>query len=449
MDRDMTLPEKHGLTVLYEDNHLLVVEKPVNIPVQSDLSGDEDLCSKCKAYLKEEGNKPGEAYLGLVHRLDRPVGGVMVFAKTSKAAARLTEQFKGHGAGKRYVAIVCGEAPSADYLTDTLLKDEKTNTTSVVPPETPGGKIAKLSYEKIGSGGGTSLLDITLYTGRSHQIRVQLSHAGLPILGDQRYHPDAVAASRGEGKPLKRTQICLWAYALTLTHPTLGEKMTFFSVPRGKEWERYPAQMELLPAFRCCSGLWSDRELLAVDKRAGVETEELASELGGILPEVYPVHRLDANTRGVLLLAKTEESREALEKAFRDHTIEKTYLAVVAGTPEPRQGHLKHFAKKDPEKALMTLCGEKEPGALRMELDYRVLRERNGCSLVEIGLQTGRTHQIRVQMAAVGHPVLGDDKYGDREKNRQYRQKTQMLLCKRMRVNGMTFESCKELEIPT
>ena len=102
---------KYNLKVLYEDNHLLVVEKPANIPVQADASGDTDFCSVCRAYLKEAGNKPGEAYIGLVHRLDRPVGGVMVFAKTSKAAERLTKQFKGHEAKKHYAAIVDAEAP--------------------------------------------------------------------------------------------------------------------------------------------------------------------------------------------------------------------------------------------------------------------------------------------------------------------------------------------------
>ena len=119
--------------ILYEDNHLLVVEKPENLPVQADASGDADLLSLCKAYVKEKYQKPGEAYLGLVHRLDRPVGGVMIFARTSKAAARLTAQFKDRRAKKRYVAIVDGDAPAFSECVDWLLKDESTNTTRVVP----------------------------------------------------------------------------------------------------------------------------------------------------------------------------------------------------------------------------------------------------------------------------------------------------------------------------
>ena len=189
------LAEKYGITVLYEDNHLLVVEKPVNMPVQADISGDEDLCTRCRKYLKEEGNKPGDAFLGIVQRLDRPVGGVMTFAKTSKAAARLTAQFKTHSAGKRYVAIVCGRAESHASLKDYLLKDERTNTTSVVDENVSGAKLAKLSYDTIGKDGDYSLVDVSLQTGRPHQIRVQMAHAGLPILGDQRYHPDAASSA--------------------------------------------------------------------------------------------------------------------------------------------------------------------------------------------------------------------------------------------------------------
>ncbi len=148
------------IRVLYEDNHLLVVEKPANVPVQADASGDEDLLTACKGYIKEKYQKPGEVYLGLVHRLDRPVGGVMVFARTSKAAARLTEQFSAHRARKRYAAIVEGEAPAEGRLTDFLLKNEATNTTAVVAVGTPGAKQAKLSFRTLAREKGLSLLDV-------------------------------------------------------------------------------------------------------------------------------------------------------------------------------------------------------------------------------------------------------------------------------------------------
>ena len=442
------LQEKYGLTVLYEDNHLLVVEKPVNMPVQADISGDEDLCTRCRSYLKEAGNKPGDAYLGIVQRLDRPVGGVMTFAKTSKAAARLTSQFKTHSAGKRYVAIVCGQAESHASLRDYLLKDERTNTTAVVDADVQGAKLAKLSYDTIGRDGGFSLTDISLQTGRPHQIRVQMAHAGLPILGDQRYHPDAAAAA-AYGKPFKRTQICLWSYALTLEHPTLGERMTFFSVPKGEEWKRFSAQMQMLPAFSVCSGVYADDAMVVCDKKAGVEVEEeLLSELSTLYPAIYPVHRLDANTQGLVVFARTEEKRRELEEAFYRHRIGKVYHAVLAGRPEKKSGHLKDFAVKDPEEGTVRICGEKTPGAQRMELDYRILKEGTDCSLAEIDLLTGRTHQIRVQTAHAGCPVLGDDKYGNREMNRKYRCRTQQLLCKRLRIGDALFESCREMRLP-
>ena len=442
------LAEKYGITVLYEDNHLLVVEKPVNMPVQADISGDEDLCTRCRKYLKEEGNKPGDAFLGIVQRLDRPVGGVMTFAKTSKAAARLTAQFKTHSAGKRYVAIVCGRAESHASLKDYLLKDERTNMTSVVDEDVSGAKLAKLSYDTIGKDGDYSLVDVSLQTGRPHQIRVQMAHAGLPILGDQRYHPDA-ASSAASGKPFKRTQICLWSYSLTLEHPTLGEKMTFFSVPKGEEWKRFSAQMEMLPAFSVCSGVYVDDTMVVCDKKAGVEVEEeLLSELSTLFPEIYPVHRLDANTQGLVVFARTEEKRQELEEAFYRHRIGKIYHAVLAGTPERKNGHLKDYAVKDSEEGTVRICGEKTPGAQRMELDYRILKEGSDCALAEIDLLTGRTHQIRVQMANIGCPVLGDDKYGNREQNKKYRCRTQQLLCKRLRIGDLLLESCKEVQLP-
>lgn len=424
-----------NIRVLYEDNHLLVVEKPANVPVQADASGDEDLLTACKGYIKEKYAKPGEVYLGLVHRLDRPVGGVMVFARTSKAAARLTEQFSAHRTRKRYAAIVEGSAPGEGRLADFLWKDERTNTTSVVPEGTPGAKLAKLSFRTLAREGGLSLLDVDLQTGRPHQIRVQLSHAGFPIKGDQRYNP---AAQVGE-------QIRLWAYALTIVHPTLKEEMTFYALPPFGE---FPTAVKYLPAFRAGSAVYEDEDMLVVDKNPGTEVEtDLLSELSAIRSPLFPVHRLDANTMGLVVLAGTEAAEADLLDAFARHETGKVYEAILVGAPKAPAGTLVHYGLKDEARAYMRLVDKDTPGALKMELSYRILETRGGLSKAEIRLLTGRTHQIRVQMAALGCPVLGDDKYGDREANRRYRQKRQLLLAKRLTVAGKTFESTRELTI--
>ena len=423
------------IRVLYEDNHLLVVEKPANVPVQADASGDEDLLTACKGYIKEKYQKPGEVYLGLVHRLDRPVGGVMVFARTSKAAARLTEQFSAHRSEKRYAAIVEGSAPGEGRLTDFLLKNEGTNTTAVVREGTPGAKQARLSFRTLARANGLSLLDVNLQTGRPHQIRVQLSHAGWPIWGDQRYNPT----------PRVGEQIRLWAYALTIAHPTLKEPMTFYALPPFRE---FPTAVKYLPASRACSAVYEDEDLLVVDKEPGVEVEtDLVSELSAITEPLYPVHRLDANTVGLVALAKNEDAEGDLLDAFARHETQKVYHAILVGTPEKREGTLVHYGLKDEARAYMRLVPKDTPGALRMELSYRILEAKGGLSKAEIHLMTGRTHQIRVQMAALGCPVLGDDKYGDREANRRYRQKRQLLLAKRLTVAGKTFESTREFHI--
>lgn len=422
-----------ALHILYEDNHLLVVEKPANMPVQADASGDEDLLTRCKAYIKEAYHKPGEVYLGLVHRLDRPVGGVMVFARTSKAAARLTAQFKGRQAKKRYVAIVSGHPAPKDTLTDWLYKDEATNTSAVVPEGTEGAKPASLDYRTLARANGRAILDVSLHTGRPHQIRVQLSSRGMPIEGDMRYNPAARPGS----------QIRLWAYALTVQHPTLGEPLTFYSIP---PWQEFPAQIAMLPAMDVCSGVYADEQLVVVDKASGVEVEEeLYGALSGLYDPLYPVHRLDANTEGLVVFARTEKARDALEDAFYRHDTEKVYRAVLVGAP--KDGRYVHYAAKDADAAAMRLCRPNEPGALRMELALSVLERRGPLSLCEIALFTGRTHQIRVQCAALGTPVLGDDKYGDREANRKYRVRRQQLLAKRLTVLGKTFVSEKELRL--
>ena len=205
--------------VLYEDNHLLVVIKPPNLPSQADASRDEDLLGILKEYIGEKYHKPGAVYLGLVHRLDRPVGGVMVFARTSKAASRLSETFRSHAQDRRYLTVLEGELTGARTLEDHLRKDAD-GMVRVVPPGAPGGKAAKLITRPLCVRGGRTLAEVRLFTGRSHQIRVQHAHAGLPLWGDNRY---------GHGRPGQ--QIALWAAALRLKHPTRDETLTFTSSP--------------------------------------------------------------------------------------------------------------------------------------------------------------------------------------------------------------------------
>ena len=199
--------------ILYEDNHIIVVEKKINIPVQEDDSKDKDLLTIIKEYLKEKYHKPGNVYLGLVHRLDRPVGGVMVFAKTSKAASRLSEQMRLKDIKKKYYAIVEGNAKDSDILIDKLYKNNKTNMVYV----DNRGKEAILIYKRIKTINNLSLVDIELKTGRNHQIRVQFSSRNMPLWGDQRYNKNAKVGQ----------QIALYSYYLSFIHPITKEKMKF------------------------------------------------------------------------------------------------------------------------------------------------------------------------------------------------------------------------------
>lgn len=207
------------MQILYEDNHIIVVIKECNIPVQEDNSKDLDMLTMIKQYIKEKYNKPGNVYLGLVHRLDRPVGGVMVFAKTSKATSRLSEQIRNKSIEKRYIALTHNHTKEHEILKDKLLKNEKTNTSKIDEK----GKYAILEYNLIEYRNNMSLIDINLLTGRHHQIRVQLSHHGYPIYGDQRYGIDK------EG-----IQIHLWAYKLKFKHPVKDEIMEFTYYPKWK-----------------------------------------------------------------------------------------------------------------------------------------------------------------------------------------------------------------------
>jgi len=210
------------INVIYEDNHLLVVEKPVNVPVSEDESKDPDLLNALKDYLKMKYQKPGNVYLGLLHRLDRPVGGIMVFAKTSKAASRLSDQIRRNEVHKVYRAVVYHPFEKTEgTLQDYLLKNQKTNTTTVSSGSNPQAKKAELDYRVIVQNEKMALVEIELHTGRSHQIRVQFSSRNHPLYGDQRYNKEA---HPGE-------QIALWATRLTFTHPTTKEEMTFTLLP--------------------------------------------------------------------------------------------------------------------------------------------------------------------------------------------------------------------------
>lgn len=211
------------LNVLFEDNHIIVVEKIVNIPSQADKTGDVDMLTIIKDYIKEKYNKPGNVYLGLVHRLDRPVGGVMVFAKTSKAAARLSEQVRVKEFEKKYLVVVNGKLPLENgTFEDYLLKNEKKNMSRVVPENTKNSKYANLDYEvlKYNEEINLSVVKVHLHTGRHHQIRVQFSSRDHSIYGDQKY------GGRGHGK-----QIALWAYSLSFYHPITREKLEFKVLP--------------------------------------------------------------------------------------------------------------------------------------------------------------------------------------------------------------------------
>lgn len=211
-----------NISVIYEDNHLLVVNKPPNILSQSDKTGNEDMLTLLKQDIKMRYNKPGNVYLGLVHRLDRPVSGVMIFAKTSKAASRLSDQIRKQEFKKTYLAVVHGRPEQSACLKHYLVKNPDTNMVSVVNKDMENAKEAILDYQLLASSRDLSLLRINLITGRSHQIRVQLASIGHPLFGDQKY-----------GKKVNRPgqQIALFCHQISCIHPTLKEPMTFSQLP--------------------------------------------------------------------------------------------------------------------------------------------------------------------------------------------------------------------------
>lgn len=206
------------LNILHEDNHIIVVLKPQNIPSCEDESKDLDLLTMIKNYVREKYNKQGNVYVGLVHRLDRPTGGVMVFAKSSKAASRLSEQMKDGDFEKRYYTVLVGTPREEKAtLTQYLKKNAVNNMVYVCPPTVEGAKLAELEYKVLQEKDGLSLNEIRLHTGRSHQIRVQMNSIGCPVYGDMRYG----------GEKAKKGYLALWAYYLSFTHPVTKERMVF------------------------------------------------------------------------------------------------------------------------------------------------------------------------------------------------------------------------------
>jgi len=217
------------LNILYEDNHCIAVFKPAGVLIQGDVTGDPTMLDQIKYYLKQKHNKPGKVFLGLVHRLDRNVSGIAIFGKTSKGASRLSEQFRDHSITKIYTALVIGKPKSeSDVIVSYLRKDQATNRVSIFNEALAGTQRAELSYETINSNNKYSLLKVALKTGRSHQIRAQLSSIGCPIVGDVKY---------GAPELLSKNELALCATSLTFVPPTGTEKVTL-EIPVPESWPR-------------------------------------------------------------------------------------------------------------------------------------------------------------------------------------------------------------------
>ena len=218
------------IKVLFEDNHTIAVVKPPGVPVMPDKSGDISMLDLVKEYIKEKYNKPGEVFLGLVHRLDRSTGGVMVFAKTSKGASRLSASIREKTFQKTYLAVVDGIMQNhSGTMKDFLRKDTKTNMSEIVPYGTPGSKEAILEYSVLKETEKFSLIKVNLLTGRHHQIRVQFAKRGHILYGDIKY-----------GSPVK-ANLGLWACELSFLKPVGGEKVTVSFEPDylTEPWRRF------------------------------------------------------------------------------------------------------------------------------------------------------------------------------------------------------------------
>ena len=233
------------LSVLYSDNHLLVVDKPAGIATMGSPHETATIARQAALYLQQKHNKPGKAFIGVVSRLDRLVSGVLVLARTSKAASRLSDQLRQHSVKKFYWAIVEGSWPTASAgagawreIVDWVAKDESVQRMRVVDPSHPQAKLARLRAQPLASSGDRTLLKIELLTGRKHQIRLQLAEQGTPIWGDSKY----ASRSRFVSDSGRGNGIALHCQQLTLTHPTLQHTMVFQSSPLG-HWPQVPDEL--------------------------------------------------------------------------------------------------------------------------------------------------------------------------------------------------------------
>ncbi len=215
--------------IIFIDNHLIAVTKPAGLLTQPDRNTDESLIDQTRQWIKEKYNKPNNIFLGLVHRLDRNVSGVVLFARTSKAASRLSKQFREGTPKKHYRAIVLGKLKEEQTTLVHYLRKEKSLRATVFPRETPTAKRSELSYEVINSLENKSLLEVSLSTGRFHQIRAQMAFIGHPIIGDVKY---------GAPEPLPNQEIALYAHKLVFSHPVSNEEITL-TAPEPKTWEQF------------------------------------------------------------------------------------------------------------------------------------------------------------------------------------------------------------------
>jgi len=231
--------------VFYRDNHLLVIYKPAGIPVQADETGDLSLLELGKLWIKEVYKKPGRVFLAMVHRLDRPVAGVILFCRTSKAAARISEQFRAGTAEKYYLAVLEGELKKKSGRLIHFIERPDNRSSLVVPAKTPQAREARLSFTALDFAEGRTLVRIKLETGRHHQIRAQFAHIGNPVAGDLRY---------GAPSPLPQKQIALFAKELFVNHPVLDQRFRFVSpIPCAWPWPR-------LKEDTCLTWDWRDLE---------------------------------------------------------------------------------------------------------------------------------------------------------------------------------------------